>query len=206
MKKVMLMVAFMVAAVAASAQVYIGGGLGVNTHTPAHHEDDDPDAVTKFSIIPEIGYNLDDKWTVGIGIGYEYMSNSRITTEFRSIDFDKMNGFVIAPYARYHFVKWNNVSLFVQGGLSYTWGKATVDGDKDAGIEDYEATMGTFEIGFKPGVKVDLSEKISFVATVGNLGWETTSYGGDIKNVDASSTFDFGVDLSSINFAMYYNF
>ena len=62
---------------------------------------------------------------------------------------------------------------------------------------------------FKRGAKsiVDLSEKLSLVATVGNLGWETTSLGGDVwENYDASSTFDFGVDLTQINFAMYYNF
>lgn len=205
MKKVMLMVAFMVATVAASAQVYIGGGLGVNSYKPIHQDGVDVDATTTFSIIPEIGYNLDDKWTVGIGIGYEHASNISLTT-FNDETFDKMNGFTIQPYARYHFVKWNNVSLFIQGGLGYTYGKATIDGDEDLDTEDFDATVSTFYIAFKPGVKVDLSDKLSFVASVGNLGWETTSLGGDIEDMKASSTFDFNVDLSQVNFAMYYNF
>ena len=201
------MVAFMVATVAASAQVYIGGGIGINSTKPAQAENANIDATTTFSIVPEIGYKLSDKWTVGIGIGYTHTSNP--TEEQTGFDgVDKLNGFVIAPYARYHFVKWNKVGLFLQGGLSYTNLKGTAEADDENGWEsDIDGTIGTFYIGFKPGIQVDLSEKLSLVATVGNLGWETTSLGGDVwENYDASSTFDFGVDLTQINFAMYYNF
>ena len=206
MKKVMLMVAFMVATVAASAQVYIGGGFGFNSSKPAQPENANIDATTTISIIPEIGYKLSDKWTVGLGIGFSYIKNPDL--EYAGVSADKEIDFVINPYARYHFVKWNKVGLFIQGGLSYTSGKGTVEADDDNGLEsDVDGTVSTFYIGFKPGIQVDLSEKLSLVATVGNLGWSTTSYGGDVwENYDASSTFDFGVDLSQINFAMYYNF
>ena len=208
MKKVMLMVAFMVATVAASAQVYIGGGFGINSSKPAQPENANIDATTTISIIPEIGYKLSDKWTVGLGIGYTHTSNPSSDQVLGYEGVDKLNGFVIAPYARYHFVKWNKVGLFIQGGLSYTSMKGTAEADDENGWEsDVDGTVSTFYIGFKPGIQVDLSEKLSLVATVGNLGWSTSSYGGDVwEDYDASSTFDFGVDLSQINFAMYYNF
>ena len=102
MKKVMLMVAFMVATVAASAQVYIGGGLGVNSYKPIHQDGVDVDATTTFSIIPEIGYNLDDKWTVGIGIGYEHASNISLTT-FIDETFDRQKADSILEEARKDF-------------------------------------------------------------------------------------------------------
>lgn len=193
MKKVTLIVAFMVATVAVNAQVYVGGSFGINTSKDAHLEGEDVNAATSFSLMPEIGYNLDDTWTVGIGIGYSY---------YKDTNDDKTNGFVINPYARWHFVKWNRVSLFLQGGLAYEWAKTSPD-DKD----DDDYSVGTFSIGFKPGIKVDLTEKLSFVATVGNLGWETSKPGGELfEDMKGSSTFDFGVDLSQINFAMYFNF
>ena len=195
MKKVMLMVAFMVAAVAASAQVYIGGSLGVNTGKDKHVDADGVDSPTEtnFNITPEIGYYFDDKWSVGLGIGYGFSSVE---------DESKTNSFNIDPYVRYNFVKWNSVSLFVQGGLGYSWSKITPDDD-----DDPEYTTDKFYIGFKPGVRVDLTDKLAFVATVGNLGWETGKENAkedvDYKN---GNKFDFNVNLSSINFAMYYNF
>lgn len=204
MKKVILMVAFIAATVAANAQFYIGGGFQLNSSKPVHAEDADVDATTRFSLIPEIGYNIDDKWTIGLGIGYKHISNFTLTVDDYKLGFDKMNGFTIQPYVRYNFVKWNNVSLFAQGGLGYTYAKGTVEGERRS--DDFDATIGTFYIGFMPGVKVDLSKKLSLIATIGNLGWETTSVGGDIDGIDPSSTFDLNVDLSQINFAMYYNF
>lgn len=50
----------MLVAIAASAQVYVGGQVGLWRNTDDNH--------SKFSIAPEVGYNLSDKWAVGIGI------------------------------------------------------------------------------------------------------------------------------------------
>lgn len=62
MKKVMMMVALLVATVAASAQVYVGGGIGIGSSKDAHAEGVDVDAKTTFYITPEIGYNLSATW------------------------------------------------------------------------------------------------------------------------------------------------
>lgn len=51
------MAAFVVASVAASAQIYVGGSLGFESSK----ENKDADALTSFSILPEVGYNLSDK-------------------------------------------------------------------------------------------------------------------------------------------------
>ena len=55
MKKIVLMAAFMVASIAASAQVYVGGSLGLESLKA----NKDAKTTTSFSIQPEIGYNLD---------------------------------------------------------------------------------------------------------------------------------------------------
>ena len=70
--------------------------------------------------------------------------------------------------------------------------------------ENFAGTkINTFGIGFKPGVAVNLNEKLSFVAHVGFLGYENEKVKGDDK-----STNSFGLDLSgnNLSFGVYYNF
>lgn len=206
MKKILMTVALMVVAVAASAQIYVGGSFELSSNTPAHHKDDDVDAATTFSIMPEIGYNLDDKWTIGLGIGYEHGANQFVSPVVGSgRTWDAVNSFTIQPYVRYHFVKWNNVSLYVQGGIGYTTTKLTYDEDNgDGTTTSFDSKASTFYIAFTPGVKVDLTKKLFFVASVGSLGWSTTN--PDVDDYEASSTVGLSIDLTRINFGMYYNF
>ena len=54
MKKIILMAAFAVASVAASAQVYVGGGLGFSSEKAAHVEGVDVDALNTIKILPHL--------------------------------------------------------------------------------------------------------------------------------------------------------
>lgn len=64
MKKIMMTLATLFVAVCASAQVYIGGGVGfANTSY-------DDDSKFSWKIAPEIGFQLDKKWDAGISLGY----------------------------------------------------------------------------------------------------------------------------------------
>ena len=168
-----------------NAQVYLGGGIGVGTSSY------DGNSETYFTIIPEIGYNLSEKWAVGMTIGYgetktkikDYETGAKVT--------DKVKNFTVAPYARYTFVKFDHVNLFVDGTVGY-------------GYEDFAGVKtNTFNVGLKPGVAVNLNDKLSFVAHVGLLGYEYEKVKGDDK-----STNSFGLDLSGSNlsFGVYYNF
>lgn len=182
MKKFFLGLAISFVALAANAQVYVGGGLGFSSVTPSHHEDVDVDDVTTFSIVPEIGYQLDDKLAVGIGLGYTHVKNGDA----------KGDAFSIEPYARYTFAKLGTVDLFVEGGLGYEHEK----------VED--AKENTFYIGLRPGFKVNLNEKISLVSRVGWLGWKTTK--PDVDNYKGSSEFGLNLDATAIQFGVNYTF
>lgn len=58
MKKIILSLMILFAAISASAQVYVGGSL-------AWTHDDDADA-NQFKLAPEVGYNLNDDWAVAV--------------------------------------------------------------------------------------------------------------------------------------------
>ena len=101
MKKIFMTLAAVCVAATMNAQGYIGGGIGLQS--TSH----DGNTNTTIKLMPEIGYNLNDSWALGIALGYG---------EVKAGD-DKDNVFTVNPYARYTFAKFDKVNLFVDGGL-----------------------------------------------------------------------------------------
>lgn len=156
MKKLIMIAVMAVVAASASAQVYVGGGLGFNYEKG---KEDGAKSTTQFNIKPEVGYTLTEKWAVGMQIG--------LTSEKKE-DCDALTGFSVEPYARYTFASIDKVSFFVDGGVGYeTFGK-------DKGNE--------FRIGVRPGVNFNVAEGINVRAKLGYLGYKTQSEEADNKN------------------------
>lgn len=186
MKKILMTIAAAFVAVSMSAQVYVGGEIGM---TSVGGENVDDETVVKF--LPEIGYNINDEWAVGTVVGYAKSPIGGVT-KLGTLGFTAANSesaFIFAPYARYTFFKTNHVSAFIDGGFDFTSGS------------DYDYTA--FSLGFKPGVAVSLADNISFVAHVGYIGYDSVNPDGDNNNSHA-----WGIDLGSNNltFGLYFNF
>ena len=173
MKKFLLFALVLVSAVAAKAQVYVGGELGF------WHNNDEP-KTTQFTIMPEIGYNFNEKWAAGVEIGYQY--NKAGDT--------KINTFAINPYARYTYFKSGIVSLFVDGGVDFA-------------VLHNEESYTAFGIGFKPGIALNVTENAGFVAHFGFIGYQDAD-----DEISEFVDKGFGLDLSSKNlsFGFFYNF
>ncbi|MDE5567967.1 MAG: porin family protein [Muribaculaceae bacterium] len=182
MKKLFLAFVMAVISLSVSAQCYIGGSFGLDRNTDEN--------TTNFTISPEVGYNLNSKWAVGGVLGYVHNYNQGLS----------VNAFAINPYARFtYFRSANNlVNLFVDGGFDVAFGKARYDG------ESLDETIIPFNIGFKPGVAFNLTEKFTLVAHFGFLGYS----GGNDDAKDAGYTEHFGFDFSSmnLNIGFYINF
>lgn len=179
MKKLMLAAAMMVATISASAQVYVGGSLGFESTK----ENKDADNLTKFSINPEVGYNLDENWAVGIQLGY---SNVEIMTDKRE------SKFTIAPYARYTFAKSGIASFFVDGGISFI----TLGADTKGSV---------FGVGICPGVKLAVSNKVDLVAKLGNIGYRSANDDAVATSSFKKNEFNFGIDGNTLQFGVYFN-
>ena len=185
MKKILMTLAAVAVAATMNAQVYLGGGIGLGTSSY------DGNSETFFKIIPEIGYNINEDWAVGMTIGYgenkttikDYVTGVKAT--------EKVKAFTVAPYARYTFAKFDKVNLFLDGTFSYEY-------------ENFAGTkINTFGVGLKPGIAVNLNDRLSFVAHAGFVGYENEKVKGDDK-----STNSFGMDFSgnNLSFGVYYNF
>lgn len=195
MKKVILAALVAVASLSASAQVYVGGQLGFATGKAG----DGADNTMKFTIAPEIGYNINEKFAVGIAIGFTTQNGSfyganPVTNEpvegipMSATKFAKSAScFSFAPYARYTFAKTGIASFFVDGGFAASFY------NNDGG--------NVWNISVRPGVKLSASEKVDFVASIGALGYTFASEKAGKFNV-----FGLGVDNTAIKFGVYYNF
>lgn len=174
MKKMILTLAVSVMTLVASAQTYVGGGIGLWRNSD--------EKTTSFNIQPEIGFNLNSKWALGVALGYEHAS----------VNGTKANAFSVSPYARYTFARLGAVSLFADGTAGVTTAK--VKGSDSATA---------WEIGIKPGVAVSLNNRISFVAHVGFLGYKDTD---EIPSMASQDGFGFNLNGNSLTFGLYYNF
>lgn len=107
MKKVMLMVSFLMITIVASAQGwYSGGEIGIWRDKGAES--------TNFSLVPDFGYNFSDKWSVGAKIGFYHESEPNLSA------------LTIDAYVRYTYYRNGMVALYADGGAGF--GTIDVDG------------------------------------------------------------------------------
>lgn len=159
MKKILMLVVVLMAALSSYAQeMYLGGGISL-------WRDCDAD-INTFSISPDFGYNLNERWAIGGELSYSHKGTTSYDDEHAKIS-SHLNSFAIAPYARYSFYENKIVRLFIDMGLGFSTSKA----------EHGDAVNG-FEIGLKPGLAVKLNHSFSFITKVGFAGYRDDYFKG----------------------------
>lgn len=156
MKKSLLAIAFAMVAMVGSAQVYVGGSLDLD------FAGNKTASASNFSLSPEVGYELNENLSIGAALSFSTSSMKIKDTDYKTNNFS----WGIAPYARYTFLRNGIFSCFVDGGLSLVGGK-----DRDL----------SFGIYAEPGVALEVTENISIISHLGNLGLyfvgENTNFG-----------------------------
>lgn len=170
MKKFLMTMAAMFVTVVASAQVYLGGGIGLGV-TTVDHEDG---SVFSWKVVPEIGYQFNEKWDAGLSIGFQGVQ-------------DGANTFEVAPYARYSVYNAKLVDFFIEGTVAF----------KHISDDDNYGDVNSFAIGFRPGIKVKLSDHFDFVGKVGFLGYE---------HIEHVNSFGFDFDGTNVQLGLLYKF
>lgn len=176
MKKVILAIVVALTSMAASAQVWMGGSLGLDFTKPEGGK-----TITSFTISPEVGYTLSDKWDIAIAINENLVA----------CDGESANSISVEPYARYTFAKAGIASFFVDGGVA-------IGSVGYSNGEWLDESVMAYTIGFRPGVKLAVSEKVGLVAKLGFLGWQ--------KVEDSYSSFGLNVNNNALSFGMYWSF
>ena len=183
MKKIMMTLVAAAMATTMNAQYFVGGTVGYN------HTSNETSHTNTWTVAPEFGKSLNEKWTIATSIGY-------VTSKTDNV---KTSGFSIAPYARYTFAKLEKINFFVDLGFDYKHGRKTTE----TRFGDIDSYYNSWEIGLHPGLAVNLNSKISFVTKIGVLNYTTSHVcGSDVTN----KGFNLGVDNSDLSFSVYYNF
>ena len=184
MKKFIATFVIALATISASAQTYIGGGIGF-TSTDKKGEDK---SLTSLTITPQVGYNLNEKWALGLGVSYSYIKQE-----------SSLNTIMVAPYVRYTVAKAGICSFFIDGEFGFASMKPE-NGDSST----------VWSLGVKPGVRFDITKKLFATASLGYLGYIDTS------DFDGEKTFGFAFsgnggnyladNNSGLKLGLYYNF
>jgi len=184
MKKILLtsVLALGVATSAHATDWFVGGSVGFNWVE---------DTYTSFSIAPEVGYNLNEKWDVGAMLGYKYWSQSGI----KYVESEYSAG----VFARYNVIQFGDVKLL---------GKATAYVDYWSESFDGKTLFDGTSFGLKvaPMITYDISKSFTLFTELDFLG------AGIHSVVDGKTSFGFGFDsnsvkkLGDIKVGFYYNF
>ncbi len=181
MKKVLFLAIMAIMAIGASAQSgdwYAGGQLTFGRTT----ESASGVKSTQVTVLPELGYNLTDRFAVGTKVGVSY----------RKAGGEEKTVFQVNPYARYTYYRYERVNLFVDGGVDLGIGRAGGSTAVELGI------------GFRPGVSFDINDKFSLVAHIGFLGYQGGNHAA--KANGAPENWGLNFDTNNIMFGFYYNF
>lgn len=148
-----------------------------------------------IKFIPEFGYNFTDKMAAGISLGISH------TGKYKQGKYESpaTNTYAISPFLRYTALKRDQGSLFIDGGVSYSWYK----------ISGENLKSNSLEIGLRPGFAFNVSNKVSLISKFGFLGYDNqkiTSGKGEYKQRTNSDTFSFNLNLNNIQFGAIVKF
>ena len=191
MKKLIftLAVIFCVATVSAQeSKMWVGGTVGLWSSKVKGG-----DSKLSFKVAPEVGYILNDDIAVGVRLGaaHSYSEDLRFADAegFSSV---ASNIYTVNPFVRYSFLKGAMGAMFVDGGIAWSH-------MNECGGEDNKGDR--YELGFRPGLALNVSEKVSLIGKFGFLGYQHTK-SGDFKRND----FGFDFDMDNIELGMCIKF
>ena len=176
MKKFILMAVMALSSLAASAQLYVGGSVDLSLRDTKVGKADSY-STTFFGVAPEIGYNINKEFAVGLGIGYN-------TTKVGNAD--AVGDFFVSPYLRYTFFHGRPCNVFADAFFRY---------------DSYDPGSNGWELGIRPGLAFNLGANWTMTATT-----TLFSYGqaGEDPNKVKTTTFKF--TPSNVALGFYYNF
>ncbi len=188
MKKVIVLIAAVVMAASVNAQWYVstgnfGGnlslvdliGLGEGEITPGalmFTGIKSVDGETAWGLAPEIGYNLNDKWSVGLGLGYAHFA-------------EKENAYGFNAYARWFGYRNGNFSLYLQADFKYS----AMSGDNAPDLNAYS-------VGVIPGAAYSFNDHFSMNASLGNLGYSKIKDQDGVFSLNINNGLNFGLTYS----------
>lgn len=220
MKKILLTLALAAFAFTANAQFVVGGNVGIDHSSRANDDYSRGTTNTNISILPKVGYQLNDQMQVGIQLGWDYNYNRWYgasapsgaigATDYASDSYESnpSSAIVLKPYFRYNFGTWKNFTLFCEAQANFRFG---LESKEHLFIKGSEATGSpiknadnytTIGLTVVPGMNYAFSQNFSMdlYINLASLGWSMTTEEGR-----ASHQWNIGGDFNSQTLAAHLN-
>jgi hypothetical protein len=165
---------------------YLGGSLGFNS---SKAKSDNAEAITDWSVSPEVGYFFMDNMAAGLRLS---LNGSSSGDDFSS------GGFAGLVYVRKFWNASDNFHLF--GGLNVGYGTNNVS------VGSFDSSENIFGAALDFGIWYNITDKWSVAGTLGNLGFSTISNPDDDQ--DGETGFGLNVNTTTAPFSLgvYYGF
>ena len=168
----------------ASAQFWVGGSVGFASERENNADGDRIWSESVFSISPEVGFSLNNRWDVGLGLGL-------INEGFRvgsDGDRESASFFSVAPFVQYTFLEFGRIQLLCRASVGF--GMLNDD--------DWRETV--FGINVTPFVHYVISDRFNLFAGLNflSLNFARLSESFDGTSLGSASMFDFGADSNNL--------
>ncbi len=214
MKKFTLLFSLLFIAFQVDAQLWISADVGFNIRTSKDKTtvlgiSDEIERPRSLSLIlgPTIGYNINEKITIGGIISYNLYRTVHKDDEYKRI----VNNFEIAllPFLRYNHVINDKFGIYGQLDFGPSFGKAKSKLETNDSSFNDESNLLRFSINLRPGVYYQFSSRFSMNAHYGALGFRSSrvkSDGSNTEQVSKRSDFGLNLQMSSLRFGLNYHF
>ena len=206
MKKVIIVCVVLIAAVLTSnAQVFVGGGLGVDFNGGKYKGGSvsiDSPSKFSFNFTPKVGFYLNDNFAIGLEVGLSSTTTKTPKEIYGWSDDRKVSsfGWEVGAFARYNLLGTERLSLLLEGTLGVggeksktKQGSTTQDGDSE--------TM--FGISVLPVLQYSLTDRLCLEMSCDFLRWGFLS--STVKDADdyglkiTTNSFGFGVNSGTLS-------
>lgn len=167
-------------------QMWVGGTVGLWSSKVKGADNE-----LSFKVLPEFGYVISDNVGIGISLGGGHTYGGELNFKDGQSGGRAANYYRVNPFVRYAFLKGDMGSLFFDGGVGYEHWKVCNGGPK----------TNRLDVGFKPGVALNVSDKVSLIGKFGFLGYKYDKQ-GDVKR----NSFGFDFDMNNIELGMNLKF
>ncbi len=204
MKKSLLALVLAVAlAVPAMAEsMWVGGSFSYSSDNQEWN--DRSGSATSWSIEPEFGYSLNEKWDIGLDLAYSSSANTDTVYGFNpyigpAFDVKTMD---IAPFARYHIAQIAGVDVMLKGSLFY------LKSDVELRGVDHTFAVNGYGISVAPIISYSINETWSIgaelnFAELSFMHAETDDDWEDIKTEQFGFNLNDG-SLISVGFSYHF--
>ncbi|WP_443939478.1 outer membrane beta-barrel protein [Pedobacter sp. MW01-1-1] len=165
--------------------ILLGGTVGFNSTKVTGAAK----ANTDFSIVPNVGYFINNNFALGTGIGY---TNKKTPSSML-----KRDAFVVAPFGRYYVDLSSQFKFFGQLSVPMEFGKncaTDLNGDNAVKLAD----VSSFGVQLAPGFAFFPSKRVGIELSVSGIGYQEETIKtviGDLK----STTSTFGINADTFD-------